>query len=318
MYSVIFLDEPTSGLDASSALLVMSSLKKLVETNGVTVCSVIHQPRKVIFDLFDSLILLSVGGKMCYTGPTAHAKAYFESMGYELPEGESVADWMIDISSGQLEPEEEMMAAAQPRKRTSSAEVQPRKRTTALGILTKPNLPNLGDARKRASAIGLLSNVDEVGAGAVSTMEDDEYETQALRREHLNKAWIEYFDKKNKNISKRSRKMFYSKPPATELPPIVEKPGFLEQLWFQLDRALLVGRRNAFSKLVDTLIIVSVGIIISIMQSTTILSIDADPSGIRFKYLVTEDPALILSDDNDNFFEQLFAYAMGADEDFRQ
>ena len=69
--SVIFLDEPTSGLgeqivalllqtlssllsysrpilialiiDASSALLVMNSLKKLVEANGVTVCAVIHQ-----------------------------------------------------------------------------------------------------------------------------------------------------------------------------------------------------------------------------------------------------------------------------------
>lgn len=62
--SILFLDEPTSGLDSSSALLVMGSLKKLVESQGVTVLSVIHQPRKAIFDSFDSLILLGVGGNM--------------------------------------------------------------------------------------------------------------------------------------------------------------------------------------------------------------------------------------------------------------
>ena len=61
--SILFLDEPTSGLDSSSALLVMSSLKNLTETQGVTVLSVIHQPRKAIFDAFDSLVLLGVGGK---------------------------------------------------------------------------------------------------------------------------------------------------------------------------------------------------------------------------------------------------------------
>ena len=56
--SVLFLDEPTSGLDSSSALLVMESLRNLCDKQGVTVVSVIHQPRKFIFDLFDSLILL--------------------------------------------------------------------------------------------------------------------------------------------------------------------------------------------------------------------------------------------------------------------
>lgn len=282
--SVIFLDEPTSGLDASSALLVMTSLKKLVENSGVTVCAVIHQPRKVIFDLFDSLILLSVGGKMCYTGPADHAKKYFQSKGYELPEGESVADWMIDISSGQLAPDENMMAEAQP--------------------------------NKRMSVIAMEAKM-EVG-GAASNMQDDEYETQAKRRDDLNKAWTEYFDKKNKQITKKSRQMYYTKPEETALPPDIVKPTFFHQLWVQLHRALQVGRRNAFYKFVDTIIIVMVGILISIMQGPTTLSIDADPQGIRLEYLITEDPALVLADDNDNFFEQVFAYAMGANEDFRQ
>lgn len=108
--SVLFLDEPTSGLDASSALLVMKSLKHLVEAEGVTVVSVIHQPRKFIYDLFDSLILLGVGGKMVYHGPTNEATSYFNRLHYNLPQGESVADWLIDISSGRLEPDNQIAA----------------------------------------------------------------------------------------------------------------------------------------------------------------------------------------------------------------
>ena len=55
----LFLDEPTSGLDSSSALTVMKSLHDLVQDQGVTVCTVIHQPRKFIFNLFDSIIVRS-------------------------------------------------------------------------------------------------------------------------------------------------------------------------------------------------------------------------------------------------------------------
>lgn len=81
----------------------MKSLKHLVDREGVTIVSVIHQPRKFIYDLFDSLILLGVGGKMVYHGPTENAAPYFNSLKYTLPEGESVSDWLIDISSGRLE-----------------------------------------------------------------------------------------------------------------------------------------------------------------------------------------------------------------------
>jgi len=83
--------------------LVMKSLKHLVEKDGVTVVSVIHQPRKFIYDLFDSLILLGVGGRMVYHGPTENAESYFGRLNYTLPQGESVADWLIDISSGRLD-----------------------------------------------------------------------------------------------------------------------------------------------------------------------------------------------------------------------
>ena len=41
---------------------------------------------------------------MIYHGPTAGAKPYFNTLRYTLPIGESIADWLIDISSGRLEP----------------------------------------------------------------------------------------------------------------------------------------------------------------------------------------------------------------------
>eukprot|EP00588_Corethron_pennatum_P019915 CAMPEP_0194313112 /NCGR_PEP_ID=MMETSP0171-20130528/10006_1 /TAXON_ID=218684 /ORGANISM="Corethron pennatum, Strain L29A3" /LENGTH=1166 /DNA_ID=CAMNT_0039067921 /DNA_START=59 /DNA_END=3560 /DNA_ORIENTATION=+ len=102
---VLFLDEPTSGLDSASSSLVMNSLRNLVES-GVTVASVIHQPRKFIFDLFDNIVLLGGGGRVVYQGPPDEVIEYFTSKGYAMiPKGENTADWMVDISTGRLSPE---------------------------------------------------------------------------------------------------------------------------------------------------------------------------------------------------------------------
>ena len=87
-------------------------MKHLVNVQGVTIVSVIHQPRKFIFDLFDLWILLGVGGRMVYHGPTSLAYNYFHSLDYVLPTGESVSDWLIDISSGRLECEPEAATVA--------------------------------------------------------------------------------------------------------------------------------------------------------------------------------------------------------------
>lgn len=101
--SLLFLDEPTSGLDTTSAMLVMKGLRTLVQRKGVTICSVIHQPRKDIFELFDSLILLGVGSMVVYHGQVNEVERYFNESGFQLPRGESVGDWLIDISSGRVE-----------------------------------------------------------------------------------------------------------------------------------------------------------------------------------------------------------------------
>ena len=70
----------------------------------MTVASVIHQPRRDIYDMFDSLLLLGVGGRTVYAGLATQCRAYFENLGFQLPEGESQADFFLDISSGEIEP----------------------------------------------------------------------------------------------------------------------------------------------------------------------------------------------------------------------
>ena len=81
----------------------MESLKRLVSSQGMTVVAVIHQPRTDIYDMFDSLMLLGIGGRTVYHGPATKCKDYFEKMGYQLKAGESQADWFLDISSGDIE-----------------------------------------------------------------------------------------------------------------------------------------------------------------------------------------------------------------------
>jgi len=71
-------------------LLVVQSLKNLVSRQGITVLSVLQQPRKEIFHLFDSLILLGQGGNMVFHGPVDQVEEYFGSLStpYTIPQGE--------------------------------------------------------------------------------------------------------------------------------------------------------------------------------------------------------------------------------------
>jgi ABC-type multidrug transport system ATPase subunit len=97
---VLFLDEPTSGLDSSSSLQVARCLQRM-RSLGITVVTVIHQPRWSVFRCFSHCLLLAKGGKTVYLGSTGFIQGYFEKLGFTLPPGENVADWFIDIVSGQ-------------------------------------------------------------------------------------------------------------------------------------------------------------------------------------------------------------------------
>lgn len=60
----------------------------------------IHQPRYSVFTTFTHVLLLAPGGKQVYLGPTKTVHEYFIRLGFEFKIGENVADWIIDIVSG--------------------------------------------------------------------------------------------------------------------------------------------------------------------------------------------------------------------------
>ena len=100
---ILILDEPTSGLDSAASLMVSEALARLLKT-GVTVMSIIHQPRYSIFAMFHHIILLGFGGRVMYCGKPTGVVPYFKKLRYVFPRGENPADVMLDISSGAVGP----------------------------------------------------------------------------------------------------------------------------------------------------------------------------------------------------------------------
>ena len=95
---LLFLDEPTSGLDSTTALSVITILKKLADAGECTVVCTIHQPSSKIFSLIDNLLLLKKGVIM-YQGNAQYAINYFDNLGYPCPKNFNPADHLIDILS---------------------------------------------------------------------------------------------------------------------------------------------------------------------------------------------------------------------------
>ena len=97
--AILFLDEPTSGLSSSDAKSVMEILKEL-SNKGRTIIMTIHQPAKEIYELMDNALILGVGGRLIYFGPTTEAyerfgsddnpDALFEKL---TPKGLDESDW---------------------------------------------------------------------------------------------------------------------------------------------------------------------------------------------------------------------------------
>jgi ABC-type multidrug transport system ATPase subunit len=94
--NVLFLDEPTSGLDATASLEILGALADMAKL-GMTVASVIHQPRYSLFTKFENTILMGKG-RPVYIGPSRDALQYFvQELGLECPEAENPADFFLDM-----------------------------------------------------------------------------------------------------------------------------------------------------------------------------------------------------------------------------
>jgi energy-coupling factor transporter ATP-binding protein EcfA2 len=95
----LFCDEPTSGLDSTAALQVVKLLQAISKL-GVTVVSVIHQPRTEIFECLDNILLIS-DGRPLWQGGRVDMITYFKSHGFSFKPTFNPADIVMDIISGQ-------------------------------------------------------------------------------------------------------------------------------------------------------------------------------------------------------------------------
>ncbi|KAJ4183507.1 hypothetical protein NW755_009542 [Fusarium falciforme] len=104
--TLLFLDEPTSGLDGQSAYNIVRFMRRLVDGGQAVLCT-IHQPSAVLFDAFDSLLLLAKGGRMAYFGETGqYSKTlldYFDRNGAPCPEGANPAEHIVEVIQGNSE-----------------------------------------------------------------------------------------------------------------------------------------------------------------------------------------------------------------------
>jgi len=100
--SFMFLDEPTSGLDSFSALMVMKLMKRLAHNLGITITCTIHQPRDIIWQMFDNVCLTAMG-KLLYMGNIVKAVDWFRSLGYDYEKATNPADWILDLVSTNFE-----------------------------------------------------------------------------------------------------------------------------------------------------------------------------------------------------------------------
>ena len=92
---IVFLDEPTTGLDSFSSLAVVDALQRMAR-RGTTIICTIHQPRPLIFQKYDRIIMLSKG-QCVYNGTPMHCKTFLKEIGFDAVD--SVADTLVDAAA---------------------------------------------------------------------------------------------------------------------------------------------------------------------------------------------------------------------------
>ncbi|KAJ8760424.1 hypothetical protein K2173_015091 [Erythroxylum novogranatense] len=96
--SLLILDEPTSGLDSTAANRLVSTLGSLSQ-RGKTIVTSMHQPSSRVYQMFDSVLLLSEG-RCLYFGKGSQAMDYFRTVGFSPSFPMNPADFLLDLANG--------------------------------------------------------------------------------------------------------------------------------------------------------------------------------------------------------------------------
>jgi ABC-type multidrug transport system ATPase subunit len=98
--TLLLIDEPTTNLDPLAESVLLRTFREMVNESR-TVVATLHQPSAVVFDLFDTLLLLSKG-QVIYHGPAADAVKYFvaQPLNFPFADYSNPADFLTDVSAG--------------------------------------------------------------------------------------------------------------------------------------------------------------------------------------------------------------------------
>ncbi|WIA20339.1 hypothetical protein OEZ85_006170 [Tetradesmus obliquus] len=99
--AILMLDEPTSGLDSTTALHLLVTLRQLAQ-GGRAIATTIHQPSSRLYLQLDTLMLLAEG-HVAYYGKADQVVSWFAGLGFAMPYGVNVADFLLDLAQGEVE-----------------------------------------------------------------------------------------------------------------------------------------------------------------------------------------------------------------------
>ncbi|GAB1210146.1 hypothetical protein APSETT445_008936 [Aspergillus pseudonomiae] len=94
---VQFWDNPTRGLDSKTAVEFARLLRREADENDKTMVATMYQAGNGIYDEFDKILVLAEG-RVIYYGPRTMARGYFEDMGFVVPKGANIADFLTSVT----------------------------------------------------------------------------------------------------------------------------------------------------------------------------------------------------------------------------
>jgi len=102
--SVLCLDAPTSGLDSSTALSLLSFLRKWAQQGKRSLVATSPAISDPLFAQFDKVLVLNSAGRQVFFGRTDEAQSYFEKLGLgftrRLETGEGVVEFLVGCNEG--------------------------------------------------------------------------------------------------------------------------------------------------------------------------------------------------------------------------
>jgi ABC-type multidrug transport system ATPase subunit len=96
-YPVCCMDEISTGLDAKVTLDIITALRTEVGLLKTTRIIALLQPPPAVYELFDDILLLGVGGRLVYHGPLQRAGHYFAELGLLCPANVDMLEFLVDV-----------------------------------------------------------------------------------------------------------------------------------------------------------------------------------------------------------------------------